>query len=161
MTGLHASEIAEGRMIAGQRRSQRVTQTASPAGSARSIIACMWRSACSSASSPCCWISSAAERQMSISFHGPRQPAASSVLVKVWRFAYHREMHTTRVVNTHGARRNVKRILCGAAMRLVRREPHPVRGPEYELQTYKCRGCGNQLWLDVPTPGADEAPKSR
>src|SRR5437868_2143126 len=54
----------------------------------------------------------------------------------------------------HGVRRHYKCVVCGASMRLKRRESHPTRGAAYELQTYDCPGCGNRLQVNEPTPGA-------
>jgi hypothetical protein len=43
---------------------------------------------------------------------------------------------------------------CGSVSRLSRRESHPERGPQYELQTFSCRKCGNIDTRDVETPDA-------
>lgn len=60
----------------------------------------------------------------------------------------------TKVHAAHGLRRQYKCVLCGAKMRLKRRQSHPTRGAAYELQTYECRGCGNTLQVNEPTPDA-------
>jgi hypothetical protein len=37
---------------------------------------------------------------------------------------------------------------CAKPMRLIRREPHPTRGPKYELDTFEC-SCGHTEAEDV------------
>ena len=60
----------------------------------------------------------------------------------------------TNLTVAHGLRREYKCLVCGAKMRLKRRQSHPTRGAAYELQTYACRGCGNTLQVSEPTPDA-------
>ncbi len=47
-----------------------------------------------------------------------------------------------------------KCIGCGLSMRIRRRQAHPERGPQYELQTYACVRCGQIQQRDAATPGA-------
>jgi predicted SprT family Zn-dependent metalloprotease len=56
--------------------------------------------------------------------------------------------------HAHGVRRKYKCVVCGAHMRLKRRQSHPTRGAAYELQTYACQVCGNTLQVNEPTPDA-------
>ena len=34
---------------------------------------------------------------------------------------------------------------CRSGMRLSRRSPHPVRGYDYEMQTFTCRSCQHDI----------------
>jgi len=60
----------------------------------------------------------------------------------------------TNAPPAHGIRRQYKCVVCGSQMRLKSRVSHPTRGASYELQTYRCPGCGNTLEVAEPTPGA-------
>jgi hypothetical protein len=57
----------------------------------------------------------------------------------------------------HGERQRQKCELCGKSMRITRRQEHPTRGPQYELQTFTCPHCANIQYTSAASLGASKA----
>jgi transcription elongation factor Elf1 len=54
----------------------------------------------------------------------------------------------------HGERQRQICGLCGKSMRITRRQAHPSRGPQYELQTFTCPRCSNVQQVSAASLGA-------
>jgi uncharacterized protein with PIN domain len=54
----------------------------------------------------------------------------------------------------HGERQQQRCQVCGRAMRITRRQEHPARGPQYELQTFTCPHCANIQYTSAASLGA-------
>lgn len=65
-----------------------------------------------------------------------------------------RPLYGTRKHDKHGRLQPLKCDLCKVLMRIIRREAHPTRGPQYELQTFKCPTCGRGDVAIVQSRGA-------
>jgi hypothetical protein len=78
-----------------------------------------------------------------------RQSAPSLLVYHGLRPSQFRKAHAK-----HGERQRQKCEVCGKSMRITRRQPHPTRGPQYELQTFTCPHCENIQQASTQSLGA-------
>jgi uncharacterized protein with PIN domain len=63
-------------------------------------------------------------------------------------------VYGVRTLAKHGANARPRCQTCKGVMRVMRREAHPVLGPQHELQTYTCAKCGKVEQVSTESPGA-------
>jgi len=51
----------------------------------------------------------------------------------------------TDIMQSFGADHGPTCPACSWEMHVTRREPHPLHGNKYELQTFECRTCRNEI----------------
>ncbi len=50
---------------------------------------------------------------------------------------------------------------CAKTMQVTRRTPHPLHGHTYELQTFECRTCGNEIERSADRSGRPHVSDAR